>query len=633
MARKTPKVKEKKGQFPIDLYFLILAVIVIIPLIFSKQVKDPVMMPRFLALTVVVIIISLINLARKGKSMDYRFLQLYIFPVFGLYFLLSVFSLTQALNPWEGIFEVLRTLLFLVFLVLITGIFIKEKNSFDLLSKFIGFTSLFAVLIGLSQYFKYVPGVKDSEVFEAIYNVKGLMGHKNQYAISLFLMLPFTLYGIFKFEKWWKYLSIISSVMIAVMVVLLQTRSVWLAGSIFFASFVFFRLLNYFINREKYVSLTLKSIIKVSGIIIILIAVIVILFNTTGTGGLAKKQISSLFEMQSSNNLGRLNSWGSSVDLAKDNFWFGVGEGNWKIAVLPYSNLNLGKSYQNWQRPHNDFLWVLTEKGVFGLIFYLLIFLTTIIYGLKIIFKETDSDRILKSTLLICGIAGYMVIANLTFPMERINHQIFLMIFLALIVAMHYKPGEESVYKNKSLVLSLNGFSLIIAILAVYISIVRINAEVNMQKARRAMEASNFKSMMSFTEKAYSNLTQVDLYSNPLYFYIAYGYEKQNDYDKAIEYYLLAEKQFPTRYSHFSNMGTIYNKRGELEKAIEYYDKSLLLYPHDTKSIYNKAVSYYQLGKYEKSFIALLNSDPSDKKDRYNFMLNDLKSRLNTVNE
>jgi hypothetical protein len=67
-------------------------------------------------------------------------------------------------------------------------------------------SSLIATFTGLSQYLKEIPGTSGSELFRALYEVNGNMGHKNQYAISLFLMLPFVLYGIYKLKKIWRYL-------------------------------------------------------------------------------------------------------------------------------------------------------------------------------------------------------------------------------------------------------------------------------------------------------------------------------------------------------------------------------------------------------------------------------------------
>lgn len=118
-------------------------------------------------------------------------------------------------------------------------------------------------------------------------------------------------------------------------------------------------------------------------------------------------------------------------DVSKDNLVFGVGAGNWKISVIPYYTINHQSEYKNWRRPHNDLLWVLSEKGILGLVLYLLLFLIIVFYGLKILQKEKEKERLLITMLLTSGISGYLVVALFTFPLERVNHQIFLILMMA----------------------------------------------------------------------------------------------------------------------------------------------------------------------------------------------------------
>ena len=77
-----------------------------------------------------------------------------------------------------------------------------------------------------------------------------------------------------------------------------------------------------------------------------------------------KYQVSSIFDSKSDNNQGRLKIWESTLQLSHDNLFLGVGAGDWRITVLPYYNVNFGLEYENWQRPHNDFLLVHSEKGI-----------------------------------------------------------------------------------------------------------------------------------------------------------------------------------------------------------------------------------------------------------------------------
>ena len=105
-----------------------------------------------------------------------------------------------------------------------------------------------ATALGLYQYIKLTNGDTGREFFLALYQIRGLMAHKNQFAISLFLMLPFSIYGAFELKKRWKYVSIASVTILLISFVFIQTRSVWIA---FIAFIISFGLTYIFHNKKK----------------------------------------------------------------------------------------------------------------------------------------------------------------------------------------------------------------------------------------------------------------------------------------------------------------------------------------------------------------------------------------------
>jgi len=394
----------------IDLYFLLASTVIVIPLISSIKIFDPDLSPRLLFLGITMLAFSIISISkiRKGKS-QFGFIKLIIFPVFLLYLLISVFSLTQAVNPAEGLFDIAKTLLSLALLIYAVQIFIHNKNFISLLVKSVIISSLIATSIGLYQYFDVFPENSTNDLLKALYGVKGLMAHKNQFAISLFLMLPFAVFGVWDFKKWWWGLSLYSTLMILLNITILQTRSVWIATLAFIAGFI----LLWAIITVKKKSGKISGLYKKGAIVAIFFIVLLsgsfFVFQKSGALNFVQYQVSSVFDVKSDNNQGRLKMWGSTWQLSKDNIFFGVGAGNWKIAVLPYYNINYGTKYQNWRRPHNDFLWVLSEKSIFGLLFYLLTFIIIAIYCFKILYSETDKEKLIFVAMLISGIDNHFI--------------------------------------------------------------------------------------------------------------------------------------------------------------------------------------------------------------------------------
>ena len=625
-SRKNPLDKSK----PFDLYFLVISTIIIIPLIFSRKTLDPDLGPRLLALGIVIFLISAYYITRSLKNRpDLSFVKLLIFPVFVLYLLASVFSMTQAVNPTEGLYDIAKTFLTILLLIYATLIFIKYKNFSDILTKAVILSSVIATSIGLYQYFVNVPGNTGSELLKSLYSVKGLMAHKNQFVISMFLMLPFTTYGLYKYKKLWMAVSALQTLMILLNIVILQTRSVWVAtvvfGVVFFISWLIFTINK----KESKKAISLKQGLIIGAIILIVVSGSAVVFKQTGTVALLQHKVSSLFDSKSHDNQGRLKMWESTWDLANDNFVFGVGAGNWKISVLPYYNANFGSNYQNWRRPHNDFLWVLSEKGILGLIFYILIFVMTFIYAVKILLKETDRDKLMFTSLLISGISGYFIVALFTFPLERINHQIYLTIMMAGIISTYYKKNTNLTWNNNKYI----GFNIAILVMVaatIYYSTVMINSELYMQKMLVERNANNWKLVKKYAEKAYTPITTIDAYSMPIHLHKGVANVKMRNRKQAFEDFKIAYNYFPTQIAVLNNLAIVSAEMNNLDTAIFYFNQALEIFPNYKTSSWNLVKAYYKKADYENAYVAFLNYSPDKTPDDYNRLKNDLIHRINT---
>ena len=615
-----------------SLYFLLFSVVIIIPLIFSTKTADPNLGPRLLALGIVVLGISLMSLFKPLKDKpQFSYNRFAIFPVIIIYLIWSVISLSQAINPAEGLFNITKTTLTIALLIYAVQIFNWYSNSFVLLTKSVIVSSVVATSIGFYQYFENVPGNTGMELFKALYEVKGLMAHKNQFVISMFLMLPFTLYGISRFKKVWLALSLLQTLLILVSIVILQTRGVWVATIVSAIIYAIMWLISNKRSKTDNKAGLLKRGMKVIMIVAIIVSLSAVVFEKSGAIDLLKYKVSSIFDSKSHDNQGRLKMWESTWHLSQDNFIFGVGAGNWKIAVLPYYNANFGSNYQNWRRPHNDFLWVLSEKGIIGLVFYLLIFLIITVYAFKIIFNEEDKDKIVLISLLISGLGGYLVVSFFTFPLERINHQIYIALFMAVIVSMYStmqdKRPSAAVFNMK-----LNAIVVIIASTAIFYSIVLIRSEVYTFKLMSARSSGKWEKVKLYAEKAFTPITTVDATSMPIYLHRGVANVKLNKRNEAVEDFKIALEYFPTQIATLNNLAIVSAEMNNYPDAILYFNKALEIYPNYKTSLWNLVKVYYKEREYKKAYIALLNYSPDNTPDDYDRLKADLEYRLNVVN-
>ncbi len=85
MNRKKLKKKSQKVAKPIDLYFLIISTVIVIPLFYSTKTLDPNLAPRLIALGVIMFVLSVINIIKPVKDCpQFDFIKLLICSFFGL---------------------------------------------------------------------------------------------------------------------------------------------------------------------------------------------------------------------------------------------------------------------------------------------------------------------------------------------------------------------------------------------------------------------------------------------------------------------------------------------------------------------------------------------------------------------
>ena len=122
----------------LDFAILIVISVFFIPFFGTSLSIDPVLMPRFLVWSVMTFILLAsftIQLCKNPDSLDYSFLRRMIFPLFLGYLLFSMISLIRAVNITEGIYEVLKIFVSLVYLFVATVILNRNRNYYSILVK------------------------------------------------------------------------------------------------------------------------------------------------------------------------------------------------------------------------------------------------------------------------------------------------------------------------------------------------------------------------------------------------------------------------------------------------------------------------------------------------------------------
>jgi O-antigen ligase len=138
--------------------------------------------------------------------------------------------------------------------------------------------------------------------------------------------------------------------------------------------------------------------------------------------------------MQDESASQRIRYYTQAIVYASQHPLMGTGIGNWKIKSVDVDKDNI-YSYIIPYVMHNDFLEILVETNLLGLLSYLLFFLSIYWILYKGYMKTKDVDLRDSLFLTACALTVYFIDANLNFPLYRPIMQINLL--LILIISLH----------------------------------------------------------------------------------------------------------------------------------------------------------------------------------------------------
>lgn len=593
----------------------------IIPLLNFNTTLDPVLYPRFLAwsVSILVLLFVLWVLLKNDKFQLYK-IPFPLIIAFGVFLLITVLTLIPAINPYEGITDLFKWFLFFLFIIIIVQVFTNSRKAFEIIVKAVLIYSIIAVVIGLYQFFDDALLNNDPN---AIHEVKGLSGHKNQFSISLFLLLPFVIASWVVLPKSWQMIKIASSGLILIMLAILQTRAVWIA--MFISGFVLIIMLLFKYRKKVFSSKKIKSFLSI--VLLLLLAFVVGAFLFPDL--FIYKRLATIINPDYTSNEWRIEMWNATYHLFLDNWFRGVGGGNWKIAIYPYYSDYLPSVYRHWRAAHNDYLEIAAEKGLFGLLSYIWIYLLILYFGIIRIFNETDKKEIGISVSFLFGIVGYMIISFFSFPATRIYHFVFLSILMAGVIAGYLKTMGQDGYKYKS----HWKFYFLIPIIVVYMSAhfgtICIQSELNLVKLKVFKQKNDLKNFELYADKAYSKFAPIEAVSSlPIIMFKGLlEFQKQN-FEKANVYFLQGYKEHPNSISVLNNIGGAYGGMKEYDSALVYYQKALTIFPHYEYSLLNSAKAHYMKNDLENAYITILYCDPKSKNEEIKQFREFLKEKI-----
>ncbi len=583
-----PNTSIKQTVFEkIYFYFFLL-----LPLIYSDKLVDPVLIPRQIYLSTFVFIIGLIicyQISIKKIVSDFSFIKLPFFISFFLFLLFILLSFSQAIVISESIYTFSKVILEGGFLVLTTFLIIQKQLTINsLIKSIIGF-SLIILIIALFQCFR-IYNLED-EFFKHVNQIKSTSANKNLVSSILFLVIPFLIYST-RFSKVWKIVSSIILIVTLLLFWLLQTKAVIIALLLFFIVAIILFATSKFNEISK---IKLRFIgFFICGIVFILT---IVSFQN-------KDKLPNLF---SSNTMKtRILLWGNSTEMIKEHFVFGVGAGNWQINFPKYGldqfeGVDVTTGMTTYQRPHNDFLWVFSEVGMFGFVAYILLFIIILFSLYRLIYKSNETKKGLY-ILIFSGIIGYIFIAFSDFPLERIEHQILLFTFFSIVLGEYYLNFRVSNIRAKSQVLILFISIFILFIGENVVTSNRYSGEFHSQKLFEAHKSSDWNLLIEEVNQATNYYYQITPMTIPLSWYTGVAIFSLGNINESKLFFQKALKVHPYNIHVLNNLGSCYEKLNNHFLAELYYKKAIDISPNFEEVLLNLSAVYFNSKKFELSF-------------------------------
>ncbi len=606
--------------------------IFIIPFLFTRSTIDPVTLPRFFVWSVLAFLLFLsVMLASKQNYAAYDFfiLKRSIFYVFAGYLFVAAVSATQSINVSESFYEWLKICLSLIFFSLSCIIIDGDNSKILTLTKALVVLGLLLASIGVCQYF----GLEFTSI-PGNYVIYATMTNKNLFASALFLILPFVGFSIYRFTGFWRMASVAVLTVSCLCIFWARSRTVWVA---IISALLFVALVWALRNRETAFRILCKridfikcAILLVAGLIIISISVVAYHHRESrpfpSTGEYINDPIQENSVVESNLSLNSLNErvwlWKNTIAMVKDNPLLGVGLGQWRLAFPAYgmkqkiAGLGDGSVEIVFLRPHNDFIWVLSELGVIGFLSYLAIFAISIFYALKIFFKSNDDERQALAMAMLFGIIGYMVISFFSFPKERIVHNILLALIMTCIVSTYHQSFPREKAGDGSKIIYVRLPVLLLLIVCIVTGYVRLVSETHARQALIAQRAGNWQRLRAEIDKAASTFYQIDPTGVPLSWYRGIANYSTGRFQEAHGDFKYAYKIHPNHIHVLNNLGTSYAKLGDYESSIEYYKKALDVCPEFAEARINLGVLYLHTGNFSEARRYLMPLDHDDQQTR-----------------
>jgi O-antigen ligase/Tfp pilus assembly protein PilF len=602
-----------------------------LPVVYIKTSLDPELFPRYLALSIWVFAISIVLLIKiwRGKfQLQLPLLHKYIFIAALLFVIFNALSSFGAINIEEAIFHTFRELaLMLTLFYFYQMLRNNEKGKDYAIKSAIVMTGIFLAYgfyqIADADFSKFKTVTNDYGYWfrQAIGEVKSTLANINLFASYLYISLGFSIYGMFCYKKLWRLFSILVTASTLVFIFILASKAVWAALGLAFVSgivLVYIYLFNILPNQQKKES---NIFVKVAALLLPFflfftslyliekteIKVVQIVIDKANQIFNPEEGLNKMYNADNPSSAKmRMFAWESCVQMAKEKPLLGYGPGQWRIVYSKYGLDRFDYALRNgtlhFTRPHNDFLWILSEVGIIGFALFLFIVFSIFVYAYKSFSSLKNTNDQLFNGIAFSILFGFLLILFVDFARERVTHNVAYLLLFALVLSFKresVKTNDLKLTKKVALtllliIIALSAFNLRLANDMVKGDKTARNIQIAVRQNNQILLARSIRSI----EGSYYTL---DPFNTPIPYYKASIYHRQGKIEEAKQEFIKAYELHPYHIQVLSNLGTSYDLTNDKKTAIKYYQLALDISPRFKEALVNMAIVHYNLNKLDEA--------------------------------
>ncbi|GAB4113476.1 MAG: hypothetical protein Kow00103_05530 [Candidatus Caldatribacteriota bacterium] len=519
-----------------------------------------------------------------------------------LFILLNSISLVRNNNYFVGLKDLINFTSYIILFFLIINHLsnIKQIYNFFYIYLLVAFLlSLYTLL----QYYNFYPLTKGVQIITSTLGQKNWTA--NYIAISFFIALPFF---ILTKERKYKFINFVLLDILYINIMICQSRGIWI--SIFFAVvlglyFIYkCKLLKIFLINKKLLLLLFLSFI-----------IITLIYSTENPLNKSRQSILqkaiTVFDKEDVSINTRLLIWKNTLNMIRDNPWFGSGIGTFKLNYQIYQANYLEKHPEDikyWIKAgeaHNEYLQFWSEIGIIGLGIFLLIIFFYYQQILNFFKKEKSSQKKLITLGILVGSTCFLMHCLFSFPLHvpALGAAFFMMVGLNIRLIYLNKENHKNII-SKRINIKNAKFKILFIIIILTLTFFLINnivikpyyAEINYYKGIILNLNHDFKESLPIFKKA----VNLEKHNGRILHALGATYYNLNQYDDAIELFNRAKRYEIDKYTFYLT-GLCYLKKNLFFKAEEEFKDSIFIYPLFGEAHYELGYLYFMQERYDET--------------------------------